>query len=65
MVAVNLEGAITDVEELWDLFAGEVSDENTQIGDPKPSTVGGQDAVGGSYESTEDDFYGWLTMVDP
>jgi len=63
LIAVDLEGAITDVEELWDLFAGEASDEDTQIGDPEPSTVGGQDAVGGSYASTADDAYGRLTMV--
>ncbi|MBN1812093.1 MAG: hypothetical protein JXA14_09685 [Anaerolineae bacterium] len=63
VVAVALEGAITDVEDLWNLFAGEALDEGTQIGDPESSIVGGQDAIGGSYASTEDDYYGWLTMV--
>ncbi len=63
VVAVALEGAITDVEELWDLFAGEASGEGTQIGAPESTSVGGQDAVRGSYESVEDDYYGWLTMV--
>jgi len=65
IVIVPLLGVaeLSGVEELWEAFASEATDDETVIGEPESIVVGGQDAVRGSYGSTEDDYDGWLTMV--
>jgi hypothetical protein len=64
IVTVPLAGAdLSGVEELWEAFAAEATDGETAIGEPESLTIGGEDAVRGSYGSEEDDYDGWLTMV--
>lgn len=64
VVAISLAGyGVSDVEELWDAFSSEMAGESVQIGEPEPFPVGDQDGVKGTYESAEDDYYGWIVMV--
>lgn len=65
-VAISLPVAglgVSDIEELWDGLSSEMADEDIQIGEPESFTVGSQDGVKGTYESKEDDYYGWIVMV--